>query len=78
MDLGSSRLWSGRRSASSLMKTMDVPWAVLNHWEKRALTGMVSALDPTWRQPTQSGALPSRVERLIRQTLEPATAPEAK
>jgi len=71
-------LWSGRRTTAALMKTMDVPWAMLNNWEKRALTGMLSALDPTWQQPAQSSALPSRVERLIRQTLEPATAPEAK
>lgn len=70
-------LWSGRRSAAALMKTMDVPWAVLNHWEKRALTGMLSALDPTWQQPAQSSALPPRVERLIRQTLEPAAPPQA-
>lgn len=73
-------LWSGRRSASSLMKAMDVPWAVLNHWEKRALAGMLSALDPTWQQSMQSSALPPRVERLLQQTLEPAatTPAEAK
>ena len=65
-------LWSGRRSAASLMKAMDVPWALLNHWEKRALTGMLSALDPSWQQNAQSSALPSRVERLLQQTLEPA------
>ena len=68
-------LWSGRRSASSLMKTMDVPWAVLNSWEKRALNGMLTALDPTWQKPAQTSALPSRVERLIMQTLEPAATP---
>ena len=67
-------LWSGRRSAASLMKAMDVPWAVLNHWEKRALAGMLSALDPTWQQTTQSSNLPPRVERLLQQTLEPMTA----
>ena len=44
------------RSAASLMKAMDVPWALLNHWEKRALAGMLSALDPTWQQG--SSALP--------------------
>ena len=73
-------LWSGRRSAASLMKAMDVPWALLNNWEKRALTGMLSALDPTWQQPAQSSALPPRVERLLQQTLEPAapTPAEAK
>jgi len=67
-------LWSGRRSASSLMKAMDVPWAVLNHWEKRALAGMLSALDPTWQQTQQNSALPLRVERLLQQTLKPVTA----
>jgi hypothetical protein len=72
-------LWSGRRSAASLMKAMDVPWAVINGWEKRALAGMLSALDPTWQQPAQTSALPPRVERLLQQTLEPAATPaEAK
>ncbi len=73
-------LWSGRRSAASLMKAMDVPWALLNHWEKRALTGMLSALDPSWQQNAQSSTLSPRVERLLQQTLEPAatTPAEAK
>ena len=71
-------LWSGRRSAASLMKAMDVPWAVLNHWEKRALAGMLSALDPTWQQSTQNSSLPPRVERLLLQTLEPAVATPAE
>ena len=71
-------LWSGRRSASSLMKAMNVPWAVLNSWEKRALTGMLSALDPTWQKPAQDHALPPRVERLMQQTLTPAAPPETK
>ena len=71
-------LWSGRRSAASLMKAMDVPWALLNNWEKRAMTGMLSALDPTWQKPAQDHALPPRVERLMQQTLTPAAAPETK
>jgi len=70
-------LWSGRRSAASLMKAMDVPWAVLNHWEKRALTGMLSALDPTWQQPSQTNTLPPRVERLLQHTLAPTAATPA-
>lgn len=68
-------LWSGRRNASALMKELEVPWAVLNNWEKRALTGMLTALDPTWKQPAQGGGLPTRVERLMQQTLQPAPAP---
>jgi len=69
-------LWSGRRNASSLMKELGVAWGLLNHWEKRALTGMLTALDPTWKQP-EAGALrlPARVERLMEQTLNPAVEP---
>ena len=71
-------LWSGRRSASALMKTMDVPWAVVNSWEKRALNGMLSALDPNWQKPTENSLLPPRVERLMQETLAPAATPKAE
>lgn len=71
-------LWSGRRNAASLMKELGVAWGVLNSWEKRALTGMLTALDPTWKQPeSESLRLPSRVERLMEQTLNPAPEPAA-
>jgi transposase-like protein len=71
-------LWSGRRSAASLMKELGVAWGLLNHWEKRALTGMLTALDPTWKQPEAEGVrLPARVERLMNQTLSPAVEPAA-
>lgn len=71
-------LWSGRRNAASLMKELGVAWGVLNCWEKRALTGMLTALDPTWKQP-EAGSLrlPIRVERLVEQTLNPAPEPVA-
>jgi transposase-like protein len=66
-------LWSGRRNASTLMKEMEVPWGLLNSWEKRALTGMLTALDPTWKQPEETQpSLPARVEKLIEETLNPA------
>lgn len=71
-------LWSGRRNAASLMKELGVAWGVLNSWEKRALSGMLTALDPTWKQP-EAGPLrlPVRVERLLEQTLNPAPEAEA-
>jgi len=71
-------LWSGRRNAASLMKELGVAWGVLNSWEKRALTGMLTALDPTWKQPeTGSLRLSSRVERLMEQTLNPTASEPA-
>ena len=71
-------LWSGRRSPAMLMKEMEVPWGLLNVWEKRALGGMLTALDPTWKQAVEGPpSLPRRLERLIEQTLKPAAEPVA-
>jgi len=73
-------LWSGRRSAAALMKELRVPWGTLNSWEKRALTGMLTALDPKWKQAAEPQELPGRVERLMESTLGPVpeTAPATK
>lgn len=68
-------LWSGRRKAANVMKGLGVPWGVLNSWEKRAINGMLTALDPTWKQP-EEGRLPSRLERLLENTLKPAAVQE--
>lgn len=69
-------LWSGRRTPSALTKELGLPWAVINGWEKRALSGMLTALDPRWKQAEEAQpSLPPRVEKLIEQTVKPA-APE--
>lgn len=68
-------LWSGRRSSSALMKQLGIPWGTLNTWEKRALLGMLRALDPKWKEPVTGGrSLPERLEKLMAQTLRPALA----
>ena len=70
-------LWSGRRNPSTLTKELAVPWAAINTWEKRALAGMLTALDPSWKQAVEEQPnLPRRVEKLIEQTLKPAAAAE--
>ena len=70
-------LWSGRRSPSALTKELEVPWTLINTWEKRALSGMLTALDPTWKQAAEGQpSLPVRLEKLIEQTLKPAAAPQ--
>lgn len=67
-------LWSGRRNTASLTRTLDVPWAVVHTWEKKALTGMLTALDPSWKKPEEGQLnLPRRLEKLIGQTVEPAS-----
>lgn len=70
-------LWSGRRSPSALTRELEVPWAIIHTWEKRALTGMLTALDPTWKRTGEGQpSLPRRLERLIGQTLKPVAAVE--
>lgn len=69
-------LWSGRRSASGLTKELGVPWGVINGWEKRALAGMLTALDPTWRQAEEKRLeLSERLERLLAQAVKPESEP---
>lgn len=64
-------VWSSRRNTSAVMKELGVPWGMLHDWEKRALAGMVKALDPTWKPEEMSAQkLPPRVERLIAQTFK--------
>lgn len=68
-------LWSGRRNPAALMKELELPWGIINTWERRALSGMLTALDPTWKQAEEAQpSLPSRLEKLIEQTLKPAAA----
>ena len=72
-------LWSGRRSAAALMKELQVPWGVLHGWEQRAIHGILTALDPGWKQTKETVSnLPSRVEKLIERTLPKPQAPEAQ
>lgn len=65
-------LWSGRRNSATLRRELEVPWAILNLWEKRALMGMLTALDPTLKQEKgETPSLPRRLEKLIEKTLKP-------
>ena len=71
-------LWSGRRNASALTQELDVPWTLINTWEKRALAGMLTALDPRWKKVEEAPlSLPPRLEKLMGQTLPPAPAAES-
>jgi len=66
-------LWSGRRNPSRLARELEVTWAALNQWEQQALAGMLTALDPGWKQAAaEQPNLPPRLEKLITQTLSPA------
>ena len=68
-------LWSGRRNASALMRELSLPWGMLHNWEQRAIQGMLTALDPSWKETQETvTSLPERVEKLIARTILPKPA----
>ena len=39
-------IWTERRKPSAICREMQVPWMVLAQWQKRAMEGMLQALEP--------------------------------
>ena len=39
-------IWTERRKPSAICRELQVPWMVLAQWQKRAMEGMLQALEP--------------------------------
>lgn len=39
-------IWTERRKPSAVCRELSVPWMVLAQWQKRAMEGMLQALEP--------------------------------
>lgn len=39
-------VWTEKRKTGEVCREMGVPWSVLNHWQERAMEGMLLALQP--------------------------------
>jgi transposase-like protein len=39
-------VWTEKRKTGEVCREMRVPWSVLNHWQERAMEGMLLALQP--------------------------------
>ena len=75
-------VWSGRRKPSAVSKAMGIPWAILNMWEKLAITGILKSLGAEEQELTeqQGLCLGNRLERLLalpEKKEEPIVAKEA-
>lgn len=59
--------WTERRRPSEICRQMEITPTVLNHWQERAMEGMLAALEPRTRLPEeqQKPLLPAKVERLL-------------
>lgn len=42
-------IWTERRKPSEICREMSIPWMVIAQWQKRAMEGMLQALEPRVR-----------------------------
>jgi len=39
-------IWTEKRKQTEVCKELSIPWNILDHWQKRAMEGMLQALEP--------------------------------
>lgn len=57
-------VWTDRRKPAEICREMQIPWMVLDQWQKRAIEGMLQALEPRVRLD-KGPALPPRLRTLL-------------
>ena len=59
-------VWTERKKATALCRELQVSDSVFWHWQERALSGMLEALEPrSTREAEQGPALPAQIKRLL-------------
>jgi hypothetical protein len=69
-------VWTERRKPAEVCRELSIPWMALSLWQKRAMEGMLQALEPRVRLD-KGPALSSRLQSLLekkRLTLMTTTA----
>ena len=59
------KVWAERSTPSRICREMNITWTILNHWQQRAMEGMLQALEP-YVQLDKGQALSPRLQELIR------------
>src|SRR5512147_522938 len=57
-------VWTERRKPAEICREMQIPWMVLEQWQKRAMEGMLQALEPRVRLD-KGPALSPRLQALL-------------
>ena len=57
-------VWTERRKPAEVCREMQIPWMVLAQWQKRAMEGMLQALEPRVRLD-KGPALSPRLQTLL-------------
>ena len=59
------QVWTERSKPSQICRQLRIPWITFDQWQRRAMEGMLQALEPRV-QLTQGQALSPRLQSLIR------------
>ena len=59
------QVWTERCKAAQLCRQMNIPWITFDQWQRRAMEGMLQALEPRVKL-TEGRALSPRLQALIR------------
>jgi hypothetical protein len=62
-------IWTERRKPSEVCREMTIPWMVLSQWQKRAMEGMLQALEPRVRLENGSALSPRLLAMLEKKRL---------
>jgi transposase-like protein len=58
-------VWTERRKPGEICRELGVAWSILNHWQERAMEGMLLALQPRIALTEKPVALSSRLAVLL-------------
>ncbi len=58
------KIWAERQKPAEICREMRITWTILNQWEKRAMEGMLQALEPHVHLD-KGPALSSRLQNLL-------------
>ena len=59
------QVWTERCQAAQLCRQLNIPWITFDQWQRRAMEGMLQALEPRVKL-TEGRALSPRLQALIR------------
>lgn len=63
-------VWSERRKPREVCRELEISWTMLSQWQDRALTAMMTALEPKVRKEEDRGpALGPKLARLLQRKL---------
>ena len=62
-------VWTERKKPADICRSLGIRWTILDQWQKRAMEGMLQALEPYAELENASGLSPRLLSLLTRKSL---------